>query len=346
MRIPLLIGGATTSRAHTAVRLEPAYSGPVVHVEDASRAVGVAGALLDPATREAFVAARSGRVRGDPTPARGAHGPERARQPGRSTGTAPAHRLGGTRVDSAASLLPGRAHPRGLSHRRPRDAHRLDTLLRHLGAAGAVPRHPRRSRGGLGRPRPPRATPSPCCARVADEGLLRADAVVGFWPAGSTLDDDIVLWADEDRDDGAGAAAHPAPAGAPARRPAGPGAGRLRGSAGGPCRRPRGGLRGHRRARPGGGPGALRGSPRRLLGHPAHGARRPARRGLRGAPPRAGATGALGLRARRDPGQRGPHRRGLPGHPAGTRLPGLPGPHGEGARSSGSWRPSHARACS
>ena len=41
LSLPLLIGGATTSRAHTAVKLEPAYSGPVVHVQDASRAVGV-----------------------------------------------------------------------------------------------------------------------------------------------------------------------------------------------------------------------------------------------------------------------------------------------------------------
>ena len=47
MTLPLLIGGATTSRAHTAVKLEPAYSGPVVHVQDASRAVGVVRALLD-----------------------------------------------------------------------------------------------------------------------------------------------------------------------------------------------------------------------------------------------------------------------------------------------------------
>ena len=54
--VPLLIGGATTSRAHTAVRIEPAYSGPVVHVMDASRAVGVARALLDPAQHDAFVA--------------------------------------------------------------------------------------------------------------------------------------------------------------------------------------------------------------------------------------------------------------------------------------------------
>jgi 5-methyltetrahydrofolate--homocysteine methyltransferase len=43
---PLLIGGATTSRAHTALRIAPKYSGPVIHVLDASRAVGVAGALV------------------------------------------------------------------------------------------------------------------------------------------------------------------------------------------------------------------------------------------------------------------------------------------------------------
>ena len=58
LSVPLLIGGATTSKAHTAVRLDPAYSGPVVHVVDASRAVGVAGALLDPAYRDDFARAR------------------------------------------------------------------------------------------------------------------------------------------------------------------------------------------------------------------------------------------------------------------------------------------------
>ena len=47
MRIPLLIGGATTSKLHTAIKIEPAYDGPVVHVLDASRAVTVASALLD-----------------------------------------------------------------------------------------------------------------------------------------------------------------------------------------------------------------------------------------------------------------------------------------------------------
>ena len=43
--LPLLIGGATTSRTHTAVKIAPAYHGPVVHVLDASRAVGVVGQL-------------------------------------------------------------------------------------------------------------------------------------------------------------------------------------------------------------------------------------------------------------------------------------------------------------
>ncbi len=48
LRLPLLIGGATTSRQHTAVRIAPAYDQPTVHVLDASRVVGVVSALLDP----------------------------------------------------------------------------------------------------------------------------------------------------------------------------------------------------------------------------------------------------------------------------------------------------------
>ena len=45
MKIPLIIGGATTSKIHTAVKIEPEYSHPVVHVKDASRAVGVVQSL-------------------------------------------------------------------------------------------------------------------------------------------------------------------------------------------------------------------------------------------------------------------------------------------------------------
>ncbi|MEP2026555.1 MAG: methionine synthase [Reichenbachiella sp.] len=52
---PLLIGGATTSRIHTAVKVDPCYSGPVIHVLDASRSVPVAGDLLN-SKKDAFVA--------------------------------------------------------------------------------------------------------------------------------------------------------------------------------------------------------------------------------------------------------------------------------------------------
>ena len=53
---PLLIGGATTSRLHTSLKIDPAYHGPVVHVGDASRASGVISALLSNTQREGFLA--------------------------------------------------------------------------------------------------------------------------------------------------------------------------------------------------------------------------------------------------------------------------------------------------
>ena len=49
--LPLLIGGATTSPAHTSVKIDPQYEGPVVYVKDASRSVGICQQLVTPATR-------------------------------------------------------------------------------------------------------------------------------------------------------------------------------------------------------------------------------------------------------------------------------------------------------
>ncbi|MDP4538673.1 methionine synthase [Qipengyuania sp. DY56-A-20] len=57
MTLPLLIGGATTSKVHTALRIDPAYDGPVIHVLDASRAVGVASRLLSETQCDDFVGA-------------------------------------------------------------------------------------------------------------------------------------------------------------------------------------------------------------------------------------------------------------------------------------------------
>jgi 5-methyltetrahydrofolate--homocysteine methyltransferase len=56
MTLPLLIGGATTSRVHTAIRIDPAYEGPVIHVVDASRAVGVASNLVSDTQRAPLIA--------------------------------------------------------------------------------------------------------------------------------------------------------------------------------------------------------------------------------------------------------------------------------------------------
>ena len=54
---PLLIGGATTSRMHAAVKIDPVYPGPVIHVSDASRSVGVVEKLINPRSRAAFAQA-------------------------------------------------------------------------------------------------------------------------------------------------------------------------------------------------------------------------------------------------------------------------------------------------
>ena len=66
LKIPLLIGGATTSRVHTAVKIAPHYSGPVIYVSDASRSVPVAQVLLSPENKPAYLkelAAEYDRVR-------------------------------------------------------------------------------------------------------------------------------------------------------------------------------------------------------------------------------------------------------------------------------------------
>jgi 5-methyltetrahydrofolate--homocysteine methyltransferase len=55
LTLPLLIGGATTSRVHTAIRIDPAYEGPVIHVLDASRAVGVASSLVSDTQRDPLI---------------------------------------------------------------------------------------------------------------------------------------------------------------------------------------------------------------------------------------------------------------------------------------------------
>ncbi len=75
--IPLLIGGATTSKAHTAVKIEQNYSGPTVYVQNASRTVGVVSALLSDTQRDEFVA----RTRKEYETVRIQHGRKKPRTP-------------------------------------------------------------------------------------------------------------------------------------------------------------------------------------------------------------------------------------------------------------------------
>ena len=56
LKVPLLIGGATTSRKHTAVKIAPRYSGPVIHVSDASRSVPVVSTLISSTDRDKLIA--------------------------------------------------------------------------------------------------------------------------------------------------------------------------------------------------------------------------------------------------------------------------------------------------
>src|SRR3546814_12070147 len=62
--IPLLIGGATTSRAHTALKIAPHYKATALWVTDASRAVGVMQQLIRPEQRDALIASSAGRSEG------------------------------------------------------------------------------------------------------------------------------------------------------------------------------------------------------------------------------------------------------------------------------------------
>jgi 5-methyltetrahydrofolate--homocysteine methyltransferase len=196
MDTPLLIGGATTSKAHTAVKLEPAYSGPVVHVDDASRAVGVAGALIDPVAREAFVTER----RAEYAEVRRSY--ESRNKPDRRVSLAAA-RAARLTLDWSATPAPV---PSLLGAQTLAD-YPLEELIKRIDWSPFFATWELKGRypailsdatvGAAARDLFDDA--QAMLARATSEGLLRADAVVGFWPAAATADDDIVVWADEAR---------------------------------------------------------------------------------------------------------------------------------------------------
>jgi 5-methyltetrahydrofolate--homocysteine methyltransferase len=197
MTLPLLIGGATTSRAHTAVRLEPAYSGAVVHVQDASRAVGVVRALLDEKARDGFV--RQTRESYAELRRQFADRDDRTKRL-----TIEDARALKPRLDFTGAGTP--PTPTFLGTRALRD-NSLEELIRYIDwtpffAAWELPGHYPEV---LDHPRMGAAARSllddaqALLRRVVDEKLIHADAVVGFWPANSTPEDDLVLYTDDQR---------------------------------------------------------------------------------------------------------------------------------------------------
>jgi len=191
-RVPLLIGGATTSKAHTAVKIAPRYSAPVIHVADASRAVGVVSELLGDGA-----AGYAATIRNEQERLRVDRAGRREKVARVSISVARANR---TAVDfGLAAPAPGFLGARAEEYQLAQLVDWIDwspffaawelkgTFPKILDAPGVG--ESARSLYDDGRR---------LLDQLVSEKRLRAKAAVGFWPAGS-VGDDIELYADEAR---------------------------------------------------------------------------------------------------------------------------------------------------
>ena len=192
---PVLIGGATTSRKHTAVKIAPEYPGPTVHVVDASRAVDVVGSIVSPALSGPFLSD----VRADYEQLRRAYEGREA---------APTVPYVEARARRPALTWSGDEIPRpGFLGSRTVATLSLDELLPYIDwtpffhaweLKGTYPRileHP--IHGAAARELFDNG--QKLLARIVDRRLLHAFGVYGFFPA-NAQGDDVVLWKDESRD--------------------------------------------------------------------------------------------------------------------------------------------------
>jgi 5-methyltetrahydrofolate--homocysteine methyltransferase len=192
LELPLLIGGATTSKQHTAVKIAPRYAGPVVHVADASRAVGVVSALLDDDRRPAYVA----ELTADQDRLRATYAERSARR------LIPIERARARRPDirfdpppPTPSFVGRREIEVPVSELIPFiDWTFFFAAWEMRGRYPAILDHPvtgpaARELFGHGQD---------LLIRLAEDGRLRARGVYGFWPA-AAAGDDIVLYTDASR---------------------------------------------------------------------------------------------------------------------------------------------------
>lgn len=189
--IPLLIGGATTSRIHAAVKIAPNYSGPAIHVLDASRSVTVCSTLMNPETRDAYI----NTVRQEYDKAREAHLNKRNDKRFKTIAEARQDRF---RIDpSLVAPAPAFTGTRTFEH------YPLDLLVPYIDwtpffhtweLRGSYPKIFNDPAVG-GEARKLFDDAQQLLKRIVEEKLLTAKGVIGFWPANSS-GDDILLQAD------------------------------------------------------------------------------------------------------------------------------------------------------
>ena len=193
-KTPLLIGGATTSKAHTAVKIAPVYDGPVVYVTDASRSVGVASALMSAQQRPAFLESLDGE-----------YTQVRARQAGRR----PNQRwhdfdaLKALPAPLTAAPAPS-PHQFGVQVLAP---YPLEDLVDYIDwtpffmtweLAGKFPAILTDEVVGEAATQL-FADAKAMLKRIVEERWVEARAIFGFWPAARSGRDDVTLYGDEDR---------------------------------------------------------------------------------------------------------------------------------------------------
>ncbi|GAA4126172.1 methionine synthase [Nocardioides fonticola] len=194
LEIPLLIGGATTSRAHTAVKVDPKYDGPVVWVKDASRSVPVAAALLHEERREPLLAD----LRDDYDSLRARHAqksdrPQLSLEQARANATPvvwegytpPAPRQSGVHVLADYPIAELREYIDWQPFFNAWEMKgRFPDILNSPHAGEAARKLYDDAQAMLD--------------RIIEEKWLEARGVYGFWPANSR-GDDVVVWQDADR---------------------------------------------------------------------------------------------------------------------------------------------------
>ena len=194
--LPLLIGGATTSKAHTAVKIEQHYSGPTVYVQNASRTVGVVSSLLSATLKEDFVA----RTRKEYETVRIQHARKKPRTPPVPLQVA---RDNATSIDWE-SYTPPVPHRPGVSQVEASIAtlrHYIDwtPFFMTWSLAGKYPRILEDEVVGEEAQRL-FADANVMLDRLSEESLLKPRGVVGIFPA-NRVGDDIHIYSDERRDE-------------------------------------------------------------------------------------------------------------------------------------------------